>query len=145
VIRNSQRFLQGHWHSLATRAHEELTVCNTLATRSRSQESPTLLPTEAAKHQHVLARARALHYRKAMNLLRSPGLDTQSHEEVTDALANFDPRKPDIDMQTLSQAGSLITLTCFNFIDWQWLTRLTRDSDSQVLSRHCNRPMALGP
>ena len=130
VVRNCQRFLQGHWRSLATTAHEELTVCNILATRPRDQQSPTPPPTEASKHQHVLARARALHYSKAMNLLRSPGLATQSHEEVTAALASLHPSEPVIDMTTLSQPGSPITLTSFNFIDGRWLTRLIRKSSA---------------
>ena len=92
IIRNCQRFLNGHWRSLATTAHEELTVCNILAARPRAQDRPIPPPQEASKHQHVLARARALHYSKAMNLLRSPGLATQSPTEVTAALADLHPR-----------------------------------------------------
>ena len=130
MIRNCQRFLQGQWRSLATTAHEELTVCNVLAARPRQEDSPQPPPTEASKHQHVLARARALHYSKAMNLLRSPGLATQSPEEVAAALTALHPPEPVIDMSTMQQPGAPLTTDSYSFINGPWLARLIRKSSA---------------
>jgi len=115
IRHNCHLFLRGSWPSLVLKANRELTQLNEASKQSRTN-LPGIQQSQVRREQTILARARAMQYSRAMNLLRSSGLSTASGEDTSRALQDLHPSE-ELDINDLPNPRNVpITPEAFNFI-----------------------------
>jgi len=122
VNRRCTQFLRGEWHHLFETAIEQ----NDLQNEIQEQQSPQKRKktSDTKKYTQVLQQARNLNYSRAMNLLRSPGLSTDSPEKNYEQLKELHPN----DSAPLQQQDPAfaVPMSAFDFITGKLIGRLIR-------------------
>jgi hypothetical protein len=122
VNRRCTQFLRGEWHHLFETAIEQ----NDLQNEIQEQQSPQKRKktSDTKKYTQVLQQARNLNYSRAMNLLRSPGLSTDSPEKIYEQLKELHPN----DSAPLQQQDPAfaVPMSAFDFITGKLIGRLIR-------------------
>ena len=92
IIKNCNKLLCGSWRSLTIAAIRELNEMNSYAQNAKMSHSERSISTER-NIEIILDKARSMHYSKAMNLLRSPGLSQEVAQTVLEQLKRLHPEE----------------------------------------------------
>ena len=100
---------------------QDLKVGNMLAEAKNSKLDGKQPPdTEDKRMDQVVSKARLLHYSKAMNLLRSPGLARLPVSEVVSKLQNLHPPETVIQIPEGCPQAENFSSSTFDFITGSW-------------------------
>ena len=89
--------------------------------------------------EQVLTKVRLLQYRKAMNLLCSPGLARQPLEEVLAKLQDLHPPEPIVPNPPQCPPLDHFTASTFDFITGRWLAAELNKYELLRLAQHWHK------
>ena len=117
IVMNCMCCLDGFWRSLTLAAEHELEVGDLLAAaKNKNLDGVQPSGSEEDRAAQDLSKVRLLHYKKTINLLRSPGLARRPRDEVIASLKAQRPAEPTVpmpsDWSNLPASSSPSTYPC---------------------------------